>query len=152
MSNRRKLHGFGSEASYVCHLHELALRKLCAQRPSRRVHVSSELSSKRPLATPLTRMASAKTFNLPRPFCIHQSRALRKAEIELIVKHATSPCHVMLCYVTYLPMQESVMYSHAPLTTTFCIFELPQRFFRSELRNHISPEKLDMNTYTEFLH
>jgi hypothetical protein len=128
VSNRRKPHGFGSEASYVCHLHELAPRKLCAQRPSRRVHVSSELSSKRPLATPLTRMASAKTLNPSRPFCNHQAVRFCKAEIELTVKHATSPCHVMLCYVCTNAREWYVQPAMLPSQPLFAFSSSPQRF------------------------
>jgi hypothetical protein len=146
VSKRRKFHGFEFETGSVCHLHELAPKKSCAQRPSRRVHVSPELLSKGPFATPLTRMASAKTLDLSRPF------ATTKPKIELTVWRATPPRHVMLCYV-YTNARKRHVQPAMLCSQPFCIFRAPRDAFSEvELRKHVPPRKLDMHTCTEFFH
>jgi len=82
------------------------------------------------------------TLDLSRPFCNHQGTRFCKAKTELTVKRATSPCHVMLCYV-YTNARKRHVQPAMLCSQPFCIFRAPRDTFSEvELRKHVPPESL----------
>jgi hypothetical protein len=126
-------------------LHESALKKSCAQRPSRRIRIPSELSSRRTLATPLMRTTSAKALDLSEAICNHQTpRDGRLAkQIELIVKHATPPRYIMLCYV--YTNTRTCTANHAPLSTLLHFSCFPLTLFQKWASQTYSPETRNLH-------
>lgn len=109
----------------------------------RRVRVSSELSPKRTLATPITR---TKTLGLSEVVCNHQATRdgrFCKARIELTVERVTPPRHIVLCYV--YTNARTCTANHTPLSILLHFSRFPHPFFRNELRRQISPETRNLH-------
>lgn len=75
MRKSRKLHGLVRNRLGVP-LARISTKEIVCTATLRRVRVSSEMSSGRTLATPLTRTASAKTLGLSRPFATTKPRVM----------------------------------------------------------------------------